>query len=197
MLILISAFARLTQSTIDLARVFAGQWNVTEVLLDYNADEWPEQRFFFLEFPPETGSRMTFGDLIEYNPATGGLDPKKRIIINITRNRVGFDVSRFVHPDIELYPGVELTPIEFKFGADNMVTATGSHKGYIFSINVLSDSVIEITLFNVSLPSTTIYRCVKKATPHPRTWDILASFLPIVPMFLMMVFNGVREALAP
>jgi hypothetical protein len=197
MLVLIPLLTIFGQSTINMSNVFLGNWNVTEVQLEAKGVEASETREYIGTFSRQPDSGLISGAFM----ATNDLDDSsaKYHILLAPRENETFQFSFSAAEEVALEPGSEpefpSPPIEFIFGLDDMVTATGSDgTGNFYSINVLSTSLIEVTVFNSETKATTIYRCIKEVPVQQRS--IWTSLLPMMPMLLMMMFNG-RGAGAP
>jgi hypothetical protein len=181
----VALFSSLSRSTLNLTSALIGKWEISTLPLEQDGS-LGEATNFSTQLTSTPESSVT-GEIIGED-ADGVATPQYRL--SFTPNSpVSFTV-RF-GPAGEGAPEEleEVATVEFQVGVDDLITATGtSADGSLFSVNVLSSTAIEVTLFNAESQVTTIFRCGKEVPAQKQS--LWMSLMPMLPMLLMMFFRG-------
>ena len=180
-------FAALSQSTVNYTDIFVGNWNISVVELDEDGREREERSVYSVRVgniealgkvggqvigEDEEGVPVPVGKIeFEQDPESNGT-----FVFSLADNAETDDTE-------------PVTTFTLEMGVDDVCVTTGkTNDGVLYSLNVLSMYVIEVTLYNKENKAITIVRCLKEQPTHQTSiWSML---LPMLPSLMMMFMGG-------
>ena len=177
--------------------VFVGNWNVTVVELDEDGLERPGAAVFSVQI----GGTATIGKVAGqvYGEDEEGVPvPVGKVEFEgDEESNATFTFAMSDDPDSDSTEPMATFTLEM--GTDEVCVTTGkTNDGQIYSLNVLSMYVVELTLYNKETKTVTIVRCLKEQPVHQQSiWTMLLPMLPSLMMMFMNMGRGGCPACGP
>ena len=183
---------------VKFSDVLVGNWTITMVDLDDDGREKESSQVYSLSVAetatPGTVAGTLFVDDEEGVPTPAG----KLALVQNQDVKSRFSVQYNDDPEAESMD--ELASTMLTIGLDDTILSTGkTSDGSLYSLNILSPKVFEVTLYNNNTKAITLVRCLKDVDPaqKPSTLNALMPLLTLLPMFLMTWMGGANQAPAP
>ena len=185
---LLFVFAALSRAAdVNYKDIFIGKWNISVVELDDEGNEKPDRGIYAVEMASTGESGRVSGEVFGEDEE-GVPMPVGKIGVELeegTNSTFAFQLSE--NPEAEELD--ELAKFTLEMGIDDVCVTTGkTSDGWLYSVNVLSIYLIEVTLYNKESKAVTIIRCMKDAPP-PQRGSMWTALMPMLPTLLFTLFG--------
>lgn len=173
---------------VNYTDLVVGKWTVTMVQLDETGREFnPPSPSFMVEMTGTEESGVLEGEILGEDEEGVPVPVGKAgfVLEEGTNNTFRFLLAA----DSEAETLEDVTSFTLENGVDDVCVTMGkTSNDQLYSLNVLSVNVVEVTLYDKETKGITIFRCLKEPKPAQKgsMWSML---LPMLPMLISTFMN--------